>query len=230
MPAQHRHHPAQGPHRLPTAAVPDGPLRHALHEAMQFWQQAEDHGHPLVRCQGLQGLAHSLMEARALDAAEACLVLALHEVQAWPGSHDLQADLLCALADLCCSAADAWDAALAPPDGPADGLPKATPDRTHTAHDDLDPPAQPPHARRNPARGRAHHWALEAARLARQVSDPHWQLRVLRHAARVLERGGAFDDAVHLERLALALEQPARPSRWARVDPALRHAAPRQPM
>jgi len=205
MPALPR--PPSAPHRLDLAALPAGPLQDDLREALHQQRIADAHGHPLLRCEALTGTARSLAAAQAWDASETCLTLALQAARQMLASQDLQADLLCALAELCCTAADAWEAA---------------------HHHDDDGPAMP--VARHPARDRAHAWAAQAAQQAAWVSDMAWQVQVLRRAADVLERGGELDDAVHLQRQALALENPVRPSRRARVDPALRHATPRRAM
>jgi hypothetical protein len=204
MPALPR--PPSAPHRLDPAALPAGPLQDDLRRALRQQRLADAHGHPLLRCEALTLTARSLAAARAWDASETCLALALQAARQLLASEDLQADLLCALAEVCCKAADAWDATW--------------------RHDD-DGPAVP--GPRHPARDRAHGWAGQAARQAARVSDTAWQVTVLLRAAEVLERGGELDEAVCLQRQALALEKPRTPSRWTRADPALRHARPRQP-
>lgn len=55
------------------------------------------------------------------------------------------------------------------------------------------------------ARERARDHAYEAARLARLVSDPQWETRVLMRASDVLDRCGDHDDAVLLQQRAMVL-------------------------
>lgn len=194
-------------HRLPSAALPAGPLQDDLREALHQQRIAEAHGHPLLRCEALTGTARSLAAAQAWDASETCLELALQAARQLLASEDLQADLLCALAEVCCNAADAWDA-------------------SHR-HDDGGPHTPAP---RHPARDRAHAWAAQAAHQAPRVSDTAWQVTVLLRAADVLERGGELDDALRLQRQALALEHPGPTSPWSPTEPASRLRTPRQAM
>lgn len=199
--------PPSAPHRLDPAALPAGPLQDDLRQALHRQQIADAHGHPLLRCEALTGTARSLAAAQAWDASETCLALALQAARQVLASEDLQADLLCALAEVCCNAADAWDAA---------------------KHVDDDGPAVPGPC--HPARDRAHGWAGEAAQQAARVSDTAWQVTVLLRAADVLARGGELDEAACLQRQALALGEPRTSPRRARAKPTLRLATPRQAM
>jgi len=205
MPALPR--PSSAPAGVLPVALPAGPLLDDLREALRQQQIADAHGHPLLRCEALTGTARSLAAAQAWDASEACLVLALQAARQLLAADDLQADLLCALAELCCQAADAWAA-----DHDGDGGGPVLPAPSH------------------PVRARAHHWADQAAQQAARVSDSAWQVTLLLRAADVLERGGELDEAARLQRQALALENRRAPQRWARADAARRLPTPRHSM
>ena len=189
-------------------ALPSGPAVEALHQAVMEHAVAEAHGHPLLRCEALTETARCLAAGHAYTASESCLVLALAAARQLPASQDLQADLLCALAEVCCNAADLLASAQEGDDEPAPGAPD---------------PARLP-------RERARAWAEAAAQAAGATSDTHWQIQVLLRAADVLARGGDVDESAALQRQAMALQEPTRPTRWATTAPGLRHAAPRQAM
>lgn len=198
-------------------ALPNGPVLDALHQALAQQAVADAHGHPLLRCEALTESARCLAAGHAYAASEACLVLALAAARQLPASQDQQADLLCALAEVCCNAAELADARHG----------QAVTGTTLCAASTL----ADSHA------GRAQHaqacaWAEQAAQAARQVSDPQWQAQVLLRAADVLERSGDLDGAVDLQRQALAIHEPpthtgAR-SAWTTTGP--QHPAPRQRM
>jgi hypothetical protein len=65
--------------------------------------------------------------------------------------------------------------------------------------------AQGEPARSRAARDRARDHAFEAARLAGQVTDPNWEIRLLLRASDVLDRCGDHDDSVLLQQRALVL-------------------------
>jgi hypothetical protein len=52
---------------------------------------------------------------------------------------------------------------------------------------------------------RARDHAFEAAALARQASDAHWEVKVLLRVSDVLDRCGDHDDAISLQTRALTL-------------------------
>ena len=91
------------------------------------------------------------------------------------GAIDDRADLQCALAEVATSATE---------QGKAHGASAAVLRRAREHCRDL---------------------AFEAARLAPQTTDPHWEVRVLLRASDVLDRCGDHDDAVHLQHQALLL-------------------------
>lgn len=180
--------------------LPEGEALGALRQAIAEQLVAQAHGHPIVVCEALTQTARCLAAMHAYAEAEASLTSALAALRQMPASQDAEGDLLCALAEICCNEADLVDA----------------------LEDDA-PTAQ---ARRRAARDRARDWAGQASRLALGTSDPGWGAILLMRAADVLERGGDLDDAVTLQRQALAIQEPRRStSRWAQPD-GLRHAAP----
>ncbi|MEK8025525.1 hypothetical protein [Pseudaquabacterium rugosum] len=181
-------------------ALPEGEALGALRTALDEQRVALAHGHPIVVCEALTQTARCLAALHAYAEAEASLASALAALRQMPGAADAEGDLLCALAEICCNEADQVEA----------------------LEDDA-PEAQ---SRRRAARARARDWADGASRLALLTSDPGWGAILLMRAADVLERGGDIDDAVTLQRQALALSEPRRsPSRWAQPE-GLRHAAP----
>ncbi len=187
------------------AALADGPARDALLLAMRQLSEAEARDDPGRPA----AMCHALTEAaRALAGLHACSPAESYLAQAlrWAGSMggpDLQADLQCALAEVATNAAD---------------LARL---RGECGHE----------GRR--ARERARDHAFEAARLAGQVTDPHWEVKLLLRASDVLDRCGDHDDAVLMQRRALelmGLHQPDLPSNdgdWPAVaGDALHLAAP----
>ena len=169
-------------------------------------------------------MAEQLQQPAALCQALADTAQALAKLRAFPaaeqclaraqrwalalGAADLRADLACAAAEL---AAGAADLALTDTE---DGC----------------------SLRR--ARDRARDQAFEAARLAGQTADPHWEIQVLLRASDVLDRCGDHDDAVQMQHRALVLmglhERDTAPDTPATVaEPqylGLRMAAPGQLM
>jgi len=55
------------------------------------------------------------------------------------------------------------------------------------------------------ARDHAREQSFAAARMARQTTDPQWEIRVLLRASDVLDRLGDHDDAVHIQQRAMEL-------------------------
>lgn len=55
------------------------------------------------------------------------------------------------------------------------------------------------------AREHAREQSFAAARMARQTTDPQWEIRVLLRASDVLDRLGDHDDAVHIQQRAMEL-------------------------
>jgi tetratricopeptide (TPR) repeat protein len=159
------------------AALADGPARDALRLAMHQLGDAE------ARTDAGMPAArcHALTEAaRALAGLHAYSPAESYLAQAlrWAGlmgGPDLRADLQCALAEVATNAAD-----LAQLHG-----------------------ERAPAVRR--ARDRARDHAFEAARLASQATDPHWEVKLLLRASDVLDRCGDHDDAVQLQQRALEL-------------------------
>jgi hypothetical protein len=159
------------------AAMADGPARDALRQAMHQLSDAQARNDPGMPA----ALCHALTEAaRALAGLHAYSPAESYLAQAlrWArlmGGPDLRADLQCALAEVATNAAD---------------LAQLRGERG-------------PEGRR--ARDRARDHAFEAARLAGQTTDPHWEVKLLLRASDVLDRCGDHDDAVHLQQRALAL-------------------------
>jgi hypothetical protein len=159
------------------AALADGPARDALRLAMHQLSDAEARNDAGMPA----ALCHALTEAaRALAGLHAYSPAESYLAQAlrWAsvmGGPDLRADLQCALAEVATNAADL--AQLRGERG-SDG-------------------------RR--ARDRARDHAFEAARLAGQSTDPHWEVKLLMRASDVLDRCGDHDDAVLLQQRALVL-------------------------
>ncbi len=58
------------------------------------------------------------------------------------------------------------------------------------------------------ARQRAHAYAAEAARLAAQVSDPAWEVKVLLRVSDVLDGMGSHSEAIELQCRAMTLMSP----------------------
>lgn len=155
----------------------DGPAREALRQAMRQLSEVEARDDAGMPA----ALCHALTEAaRALANLHAYSPAESYLAQAlrWAGvmgGPDLRADLQCALAEVATNAADL---AQLRGDRSADG-------------------------RR--ARDRARDHAFEAARLARQATDPHWEVKLLLRASDVLDRCGDHDDAVLMQQRALEL-------------------------
>lgn len=159
------------------AALADGLARETLRQAM----------HQLSHAEALPGprqpaaLCHALTEAaRALAGLHAYSPAESYLAQAlrWAcvlGSADLRADLQCALAEVATNAAD---------------LAQLRGDRDDGG-------------RR--ARDRARDHAFEAARLAGQVTDPHWEVKLLLRTSDVLDRCGDHDDALLMQQRAIEL-------------------------
>ena len=163
--------------RADGAALADGPAREALRLAMHQLSDAEARKDPGMPA----ALCHALTEAaRALAGLHAYSPADSYLAQAlrWAGllgGPDLRADLQCALAEVATNAADL--AQLRGERGPAGQR----------------------------ARDRARDHAFEAARLAGQATDPHWEVKLLLRASDVLDRCGDHDDAVQLQQRALVL-------------------------
>ncbi len=159
------------------AALADGPARDALRLAMRQLSEAEARNDPGMPA----ARCHALTEAaRALAGLHAYSPAESYLAQAlrWAGvigGPDLRADLQCALAEVATNAAD---------------LARLRGDRG-------------PGGRH--ARDRARDHAFEAARLAGQSTDPHWEVKLLLRVSDVLDRCGDHDDAVLLQQRALVL-------------------------
>jgi hypothetical protein len=159
------------------APLVDGAARDALRQAMRQLSDAESRTGPSQAAT----LCHALTEAaRALAGLHAYGPAESYLAQAlrWAavlGSPDLRADLQCALAEVATNAADLAQAL--GESGPAS----------------------------RQARDRARDHAFEAAQLAAQTSDPHWEVKLLLRASDVLDRCGDHDDAVQMQQRALVL-------------------------
>lgn len=158
-------------------ALADGPARDALRQAMRQLGEAQTRKGPEMPA----ALCHALTEAaRALAGLHAYSPAESYLAQAlrWAcvmGSPDLRADLQCALAEVATNAAD---------------LAKLRGERG---------------AEGRRARDRARDHAFEAARLAGQATDPHWEVKLLLRTSDVLDRCGDHDDAVLMQQRALEL-------------------------
>ena len=167
---------AEGP-RADGAPLADGSAREALRQAMRQLGEAEARHGPGMPA----ALCHALTEAaRALAGLHAYSPAESYLAQAlrWAGvmgSPDLRADLQCALAEVATNAAD-----LAQLRG-----------------------GRSVEVRR--ARDRARDHAFEAARLAGQATDPHWEVKLLLRTSDVLDRCGDHDDAALMQQRALGL-------------------------
>jgi len=156
-------------------ALADGPDREALRQALVQLDAAE--AAPPQPARLCQALTDA---ARALAGLHAYSPAesCLNRARHWArvlGSTDLRADLACAAAEVATNVADL---------GQARGDDRATVRQ---------------------ARERARDQAFEAARLAGQTTDPHWEIKVLLRASDVLDRCGDHDDAVHIQQRALVL-------------------------
>ena len=160
-----------------SAPLASGPARDALRQAMRQLSDVETQSGPGQPA----ALCHALTEAaRALAGLHAYGPAESYLAQAlrWAtvlGGTDLRADLQCALAEVATNAADLAQW--------QDGAGAA--------------------GRR--ARDRARDHAFEAARLAGQTTDPHWEVKLLLRASDVLDRCGDHDDAVLMQHRALVL-------------------------
>ena len=177
-PALPAHAEPYPPHRCADGdALAEGPVRDALLRALQQLTLAEAMTGP---CQPA-GLCQALTEvARALSKLQAYGPAETYLAQAlrWAvvmASIDHRGDLHCALAEVATNAAELAE-------------------------------------QRNAAPAAVYHWqdrardhAFEAAGLAGQTSDPHWEMKLLLRARDVLDRCGDHDDAVHLQQRAMVL-------------------------
>jgi len=155
--------------------LPDGFARQALSLAMQVLDRAELGQRPVDMCLALSQVARSLKALGAFAAAETYLGQALRWSRLLPGV-DAQVDLMSELAEVSCAAAEAEQAA---------------------SEDDR-------HAGRA-ARERARDHAFEAAALAGQTTDAHWEVKVLLRVSDVLDRCGDHDDAASMQNRAITL-------------------------
>lgn len=186
-------------------ALPEGPARDAMRDALQVLDEARRHGHPIVLCEALTDAARHLAMMHAYPAAEAFLGEALGCAERLPGATDLRADLLCALAELACNQADLVEA----------------------QEDDSRQARHLQRAARDRARRRAH----QAASAAGSTTDTTWEVAVLLRASDVLDRGGDHDDAQMMQIHARVLLEIAEARRLdAPVPGAARMAAPQSLM
>lgn len=198
-----------------TGGRPTAYQRRALQIALLALTAAEIRQRPTEMVHVLAEVARCLVTTGDLRSAQAYLERALQWCDALghqAGANELRADLLCALAEVACQAADQHDQGL-------DAL---------AEEGDEDLPAAPvPRADREQARDQA----IEAAVLAGRSSDPMWEVKLLLRASDVLDRCGDHDDAAAMQDRAMALmglmkpEAPAAPAIAPSRD-ALRVAGP----
>ncbi|WP_395700361.1 hypothetical protein [Aquabacterium sp.] len=155
--------------------LPDGFAREALSLAMRSLDLAERLQQPNSMSLALAQVARSLKALGAFGPAETYLGQALRWAGLLPGS-DARVDLICELAEVCCAAAEAEQA---------------------THEDDR-------HAGRA-ERERARDHAFEAAGLAGQTADAHWEVKVLLRVSDVLDRCGDHEDAASMQNRAISL-------------------------
>jgi hypothetical protein len=155
------------------APLVDPSARDALRRAVAMLDDAETRARPFEMSQALAAVARCYRDLRAIDSAEATFAAALRWAHL-SGSKDQVVDLLCELAETTVQAVIG----------------------------DLNEPSADASAR-HAARERARDRAFHAARLASEVADPRWEVRVLLRASQVLEQCGDHEDAVRLQSRAL---------------------------
>lgn len=161
------------------ASLPEGHARQSLRLAMRVLDLAEVYKKPNDMSQALAQVARCMKALSAFGPAEGYLQQALRWTALLPGA-DARVDLLCELAEVAISAAEAAQRA-------TDHAP------------DLD------RAAIRAARDRARDHSFEAARLAGETTDPHWEVKVLLRISDVLDRCGDHDDAVLMQHRAITL-------------------------
>lgn len=159
-------------------ALVDPRAREQLRHAVAQLDAAETSARPHEMSQALAAVARCYRTLRACASAEASFAQALRWAHA-SGATDQAVDLLCELAETALLAAAQASAS--------------------AARDDFERAAV------RAARERARDHGFEAARLARRVADPHWEVQVLLRVAHVLGRCGDADDAAALQTRALQL-------------------------
>lgn len=167
--------PTEPPPDRAEPGLPEGYARQALALAVRMLDLAERRQRPVDMCQALAQVARSLKALGAFGPAESYLGQALRWAAMLPGS-DARVDLLCELAETGCAAADA----------------------ARTAQED-------DHRAGRAERERARDHAFEAARLAGQTTDAHWEVKVLLRVSDVLERCGDHEDAASMQSRAIRL-------------------------
>lgn len=183
--------PAEPPPDRAEPGLPEGFARQALALAVRMLDLAELRRRPVDMCQALAQVARSLKALGAFGAAEAYLGQALRWAAMLPGG-DTRVDLLCELAETGCAAAEAARAA-----------------------------QQDDRRAGRAERERARDHAFEAARLAGQTTDAHWEVKVLLRVSDVLERCGDHEDAASMQHRAISLMGLDRSDGPSRADPAL---------
>lgn len=156
--------------------LPEGFAREALTLAVRVLDLAERSQQPNSMCHALAQVARSLKALGAFGPAESYLAQALRWATVLPGT-DARVDLVCELAEVCCAAAEAELAA-------------ADDDQRHAGR---------------AARERARDHAFEAASLAGQTTDAHWEVKVLLRVSDVLDRCGDHEDAASMQNRAISL-------------------------
>jgi tetratricopeptide (TPR) repeat protein len=166
--------PAQPDPQGITAPLPYTPERAALELAVRRLDEAEHDRQPAAMCDALAGIARCYGSLSAYPNAMDFMRQALRWSYAL-GGVDQRVELLCELAELSCSAAEAAD----------------------DAEDD--------ERQARAARDLARDMAFEAARVATHAADPHWEIKVLLRASDALDRCGDHDDAITLQTRAMTL-------------------------
>lgn len=199
----------------PPGGRPSAYQRRALQIALLALTAAEIRQRPTEMAHVLAEVARCLVTTGDLRSAQAYLERALDWCAAQglqAGTSELRADLLCALAEVACQAADLHDQGLDA--------------QTEAGDEDL-PAAPQPRADRDQARDQA----IEAAVLAGRSSDPMWEVKLLLRASDVLDRCGDHDEAAAMQNRAMTLmglmkpESPVTPAIAPSRD-ALRVAGP----
>ncbi|MBI5256052.1 MAG: hypothetical protein HY855_06100 [Burkholderiales bacterium] len=166
-----------GPLLMDSAApgLADGFARQALKLSLRVLDLAQVFKRPNDMCQALAQVARAMKALGAFGPAEDYLAQAQRWAAMLPGV-DTRVDLLCELAEVCCAMAEAEQTA-----------------NEHKRHA----------GRQERERARDH--AFEAASLAGQTTDAHWEVKVLLRVSDVLDRCGDHEDAASMQNRAISL-------------------------
>ncbi|WP_088284350.1 hypothetical protein [Ideonella sp. A 288] len=166
------------PHAMSSSAL----TRQALQLAVRVLELAKVYRKPHDMSQATAQVARCLKAMRDFGSAEAYL----NESLAWTAlihGQDARVDVLCELAEVACTLAEMLE------DDEAADAPRGG------SQADI----------RRGARERARDRAFEAAQLASQTTDAHWEVKVLLRVSDVLNRCGDHDDAATLQDRAITL-------------------------